>query len=511
MSALEALARRDGAPLPKAVKTALDAMRASPEHPFDLAALAALSDTPARTLQRQFASFLGKGPLEALRDLRFEAARRLLQSAPANARVADLAARCGLTHLGRFSVEYRRRYGETPSQTLSRRGAVAPVLASKAPRTTWRDDRPTIAVLPVEADPSDRALAEGVAEALASALGRTGLAVTANAPSARYHLAGAYRTQGLTGRLAYRLVDRESGRLIWAHRHEGASDDAFLLEDNLAARVASAVRPGLRAAEVAHARAMPDRDAGPYDLAMRALPYVLAFAPNSTIRALDLLDRALAADPDHPLAAALAAWAHGQRIIYSFTPQPEGETAPAVELARRAMSVDDDATVLSIAGAALAAAHDLETAQQAIGRALEADGGSAWAWGRGGWLSVYRGDARAAIGQLITAIELAPHDPLVFNYCHALGCAHFGLGQYADAVAWFERGIAEQPSSAWAHRMMAPAQLLAGRPDKARRSLDQMQGLYPDLTISQVTSAIPLPAATLSKVADALQSLGVER
>jgi AraC-like DNA-binding protein len=32
--------------------------------------------------------------------------------------VAALAARWGFTHLGRFAVDYRRRFGTYPSQTL---------------------------------------------------------------------------------------------------------------------------------------------------------------------------------------------------------------------------------------------------------------------------------------------------------------------------------------------------------------------------------------------------------
>jgi AraC-like DNA-binding protein len=32
--------------------------------------------------------------------------------------VAAVAARWGFTHLGRFAIEYRRRFGSYPSQTL---------------------------------------------------------------------------------------------------------------------------------------------------------------------------------------------------------------------------------------------------------------------------------------------------------------------------------------------------------------------------------------------------------
>jgi AraC-like DNA-binding protein len=34
--------------------------------------------------------------------------------------VADAATAAGIAHLGRFATEYRRRFGELPSQTLVR-------------------------------------------------------------------------------------------------------------------------------------------------------------------------------------------------------------------------------------------------------------------------------------------------------------------------------------------------------------------------------------------------------
>ena len=121
MSARQAIrSSEESSALPRGVRRALDAMRAAPGRDLDLAELSAIAETPARTLQRQFRTFLGKSPLDALRDVRFETARReLLRGAP-NAKVTEIAARAGFTHFGRFSAEYRRRYGEKPSQTLER-------------------------------------------------------------------------------------------------------------------------------------------------------------------------------------------------------------------------------------------------------------------------------------------------------------------------------------------------------------------------------------------------------
>jgi AraC-like DNA-binding protein len=65
-------------------------------------------------------------PLAYLRSVRMERAHRELQSADQSegVSVAGVAAKWGFTHLGRFAIDYRRRFGIYPSQTL--RGRVAP-------------------------------------------------------------------------------------------------------------------------------------------------------------------------------------------------------------------------------------------------------------------------------------------------------------------------------------------------------------------------------------------------
>ena len=77
-----------------------------------------------RGLQATFRRHLDTTPLARLRSVRMERAHQDLQNAePGNTSVAALAARWGFTHLGRFAVDYRRRYGSSPSQTL--RGSFA--------------------------------------------------------------------------------------------------------------------------------------------------------------------------------------------------------------------------------------------------------------------------------------------------------------------------------------------------------------------------------------------------
>ncbi|MEU1426677.1 AraC family transcriptional regulator [Nocardia sp. NPDC005746] len=72
-----------------------------------------------RTLQDGFRRYYDTTPMAYLRDVRLRRVRTdLLQADPATATVTDIAIRWGFLHAGRFSVLYRSRYGESPSQTL---------------------------------------------------------------------------------------------------------------------------------------------------------------------------------------------------------------------------------------------------------------------------------------------------------------------------------------------------------------------------------------------------------
>src|SRR5437762_5869137 len=106
--------------LPRSVRRAVDAMHADAGHTRSVTELAAVAGVSSRTLQRQFLAFLRKTPRTMLRDISFERARHELLQGSLGARVMDVALRSGFPHCGRFSGEYRRRYGETPSQTLKR-------------------------------------------------------------------------------------------------------------------------------------------------------------------------------------------------------------------------------------------------------------------------------------------------------------------------------------------------------------------------------------------------------
>jgi AraC-like DNA-binding protein len=120
------------APLtPRDAKRAIDYIEANLDTEIGLPEIVAACGVPGRTLIEHFREFKGTSPMRYLRSARFEKVREALAQAEPDESVTEIALRWGFTHLGRFSVEYRKRFGESPSQTLRRRNAM--ILAADLP------------------------------------------------------------------------------------------------------------------------------------------------------------------------------------------------------------------------------------------------------------------------------------------------------------------------------------------------------------------------------------------
>ncbi len=74
-----------------------------------------------RTLRYAFRERLGVSPKQYLNAHRLKRVRRRLRDAPPGASpVQDIAARFGYWHTGQFAADYKRMFGELPSETLGR-------------------------------------------------------------------------------------------------------------------------------------------------------------------------------------------------------------------------------------------------------------------------------------------------------------------------------------------------------------------------------------------------------
>lgn len=104
---------------PAHVKKAEEYIRANIASHISIDDLVAVTGVSPRSLHEGFRKFRGQSPLNYLRSLRFENARKDLLASNGDS-VTAIASKWGFTQLGRFSVTYKEVYGESPSETMKR-------------------------------------------------------------------------------------------------------------------------------------------------------------------------------------------------------------------------------------------------------------------------------------------------------------------------------------------------------------------------------------------------------
>lgn len=109
---------------PAVVRRAEEYIAAHAGEAIRLSDIVAAAGAPARSLQAAFRAARGMTPMEFLKIRRLELARQMLLAPLPGTTAARVAAAMGFRNAGRFSVEYRKHFRESPSETLAR-GRVA--------------------------------------------------------------------------------------------------------------------------------------------------------------------------------------------------------------------------------------------------------------------------------------------------------------------------------------------------------------------------------------------------
>ncbi|MDE2371939.1 MAG: helix-turn-helix domain-containing protein [Burkholderiales bacterium] len=105
------------------VRRAREFVSARAGEPLQIHDLCEATGACRRSLQNSFKAVLGTTPLHYLRSMRLAGVRRQLLDGRSNRTVTEVAEDWGFWHLGRFGQDYRRAFGERPSETLRRSGA----------------------------------------------------------------------------------------------------------------------------------------------------------------------------------------------------------------------------------------------------------------------------------------------------------------------------------------------------------------------------------------------------
>jgi adenylate cyclase len=404
--------------------------------------------------------------------------------------------------------------------------------AAARPRELALPDKPSIVVLPFDnmsAEPGQDFLADGIVEAITAALSciksffviarSSAFTYKGRATDARaigkelgvaYLLEGSVQKVGNRLRIIVQLIETEGGAHVWSSRYDGTVDEFFDLQDRITQQIAGALQPSIRLAEIERSRRRRPQDLGSYDFTMRAMPHVWALEKEESAKALELLDKALAIDPEYPLALALTGWCHAQRCVYNWVDDIADNQAKARSFAERAAALSgDDPLILAVLGAVHTFVRNYGTARILLERALVLDPNCAWAWSRLGWIEAYEDQTDKAIENFERAIRLSPIDPMNFNNYAGIASAHHVAEDYDKAVMFCRRALQERPHATWIYRNLAGALAGAGRIEEAKVAFAEMLRHYPDLTVSKFKQAMVFSAPALERMGQNLRSLGL--
>ena len=106
------------------VARAREYIEANTERPITVLELCARTRTARRTLQDCFTQVTGMSPAAYLKAIRLNGFHRSLKHAAGAGTIADIAATWGFWHMSQLSLDYKRLFGELPSETF--RAALRP-------------------------------------------------------------------------------------------------------------------------------------------------------------------------------------------------------------------------------------------------------------------------------------------------------------------------------------------------------------------------------------------------
>jgi adenylate cyclase len=214
----------------------------------------------------------------------------------------------------------------------------------------------------------------------------------------------------------------------------------------------------------------------------------------SIARARELLEQAVAHDPDYAPAYSHMASLHMRWLGQGWSEDEMADRAKAANAARSAIERDrNDAVALAIYGHVQSyLLKDYITATDYFNRALAVGPSCAWAWGYSSLTCGYLGDYDTAVARAEQAARLAPLGPDAFWLEHYLSQAYYLIGRYEDAVGWGRMSAAHAVANTSNLRSLIASLVALGEMDEARTLAQRLLQLVPTFRLTTFRARTPL-------------------
>jgi TolB-like protein len=331
----------------------------------------------------------------------------------------------------------------------------------------------------------------------------------------RYVLEGSVQRVGNRMRVNVQLIDAETGNHLWAERFDKPLADLFDMQDEIVARLASALSVELTAAEARRAERVAKPDS--IDLYFQGLSLLnKSITRENVAQAREFLDRALAADPDNVEAFVASARADLVAGGNLFVSNPVAALMAAEMKLTKALSrVPDHAVGHVMLGALFIHSRRVVRGIAECEHGLALGRNIAIAHAFIGLGKILIGRAQETEAHIVEALRLSPRDAFAYLWMSFAGQAKSVLGLHDEALAWVLRSIEANRNYGLTHFGMASTLVWLGRHDEARSAVTTGLALDPTFAISRVRAGTPAMSddqvvlAWASRTLEALRMAGV--
>jgi serine/threonine-protein kinase len=270
-----------------------------------------------------------------------------------------------------------------------------------------------------------------------------------NALRVSHVLAGSVRKTGSWVHINAQLIDTSTDSHVWVEQYDCDLKDVFAIQSEIAQKAAEQLHARISPAERLAIQRPPTADLTAFDLYSRAKGFLLATnfttgAKPNFLQAIDLLNQAVAHDPEFFQAYCQLAQAHEQLYLFGTdrTPARLALANTAVEAALRLRPDAGDAH-LARAGNLYMGYRDYDGALAELATASESLPNDPQVFELKGYILRRQGKHEEALRNLERAAEL---DPRNFSTLLQVALSYEYLRRYADQRAAFDRVLAIEPN-----------------------------------------------------------------
>ncbi|MCB1773056.1 MAG: winged helix-turn-helix domain-containing protein [Gammaproteobacteria bacterium] len=324
-----------------------------------------------------------------------------------------------------------------------------------------------------------------------------------------YLVRGGVQRSGDRLRVNIRLVETASGRTLWADRFGGGQEQVFEIQDRLVSGIADALRQQLGQRFATPKRDAITRSIAAYDAFLRGQESYGRLTPDDNREARAHFEHAIGLDPGFSRAYAGLALTWSRKAVDGWTSTPEMALAKAIDLAAKASDLDPDIPQVHFVKAQveLFRRHH-ELAAAAASEAIKLNPNYADAYALLAWIFHYAGRPDQALPVMQEALKRNPSSPA--SYHQTAGEIHFTARRYRQASTEFQVTLAKNPAHMRARLWLAATHLKLDQRDQAMWEAQEVLGIYPDFSLSQLPHAFPFKdPRQLATLEEALRQLGL--